>query len=215
VVHHGLATRLYRPGAGDGGYVAFLGRLSREKGAHIAIDVAADLGLPLRIGGPYWPGIPEQDEYFHEHIRPRLERAGRDLEWLGELGHDAKMRLLGGASATLMPIEWEEPFGLVMIESMLAGTPVVAFARGAAPEIVDDGVTGFLVKDAAEMRARLPEAQRLDRRACRARALERWSAERMTRDYEDVYRGLASRDEAGDPAGAWRVRPGTARTDAA
>lgn len=217
VIHHGLETRLYRPGTGKGGYVGFLGRLSREKGAHIAIDVAAALGIPLRIGGPHWRDIPEQDEYFHAEIRPRLERGGPGLEWLGELGHDAKMELLGGASATLMPIEWEEPFGLVMIESMLAGTPVVAFARGSAPEVIEDGVTGFLVEDAAEMCARLPEAQRLNRQACRARALERWSAERMTREYEDVYHGLISRDgDTVDPdGGAWGRRPGTARTDGA
>ncbi|HTE53416.1 MAG TPA: glycosyltransferase family 4 protein [Kofleriaceae bacterium] len=195
VIHHGLATRLYPEGAGTGGYAAFLGRLAPEKGAHIAIDVAREAGIPLRIGGPYWAGIPELDQYFHAEIRPRLERAGSELEWLGELGHDGKVALLRGARATLMPIEWEEPFGLVMIESMLVGTPVIVFGRGSAPEIVDEGVTGFVVRDADEMRARLADVHKIDRAACRARARARWSSERMTTDYQELYRRVIGIDQ--------------------
>jgi len=191
VIHHGLATRLYPAGLGDGDHVAFLGRFSPEKAPHLAIEAARAAGVRLRLGGPRQPALPGCDRYFDEVLGPSMERAGRDVEWLGELDHDRKLELLGGARVMLMPLEWEEPFGLVMIESMLVGTPVVAFARGAAPEIVDPGTTGFLVRDAAEMARRIPDAMRLDRTAVRERALARWSADRMASEYEDLYGQIA------------------------
>lgn len=193
VIHHGLATRLYPAGTGDGGYAAFLGRFAPEKAPHLAIDAARAAGVPLRLGGPYWPTIPQYSHYYHGFMEQRLQQSG--VEWLGELDHEGKLALLRGASAMLMPLEWEEPFGLVMIESMLVGTPVIATARGAAPEIIEEGVTGFLVQSTEEMTARLAEVWRIDRAACRARAQERWSAERMAYDYLRLYRRIC----AGEP----------------
>jgi glycosyltransferase involved in cell wall biosynthesis len=191
VIHHGLATRLYPAGAGDGDHVAFLGRLSPEKAAHLAIEAALAAGVRLRIGGPRRPTPHGSDPYFDKVLGPSIERAGGDVEWLGELDHGRKLELLHGARALLVPLEWEEPFGLVMIEAMLVGTPVISFARGSAPEIVEPGLTGFLVRDAAGMASAIPEAMRLDRSACRARALERWSADRMAAEYERLYQMIA------------------------
>ena len=191
IIHHGLATRMYPAGAGDGNHVAFLGRLSPEKGAHLAIEAARAAGVRLCIGGPKRPSPHGQDLYFDQVLGPAIERAGREVEWLGELDHARKVELLHGASALLVPLEWEEPFGLVMIEAMLVGTPVIAFARGSAPEIVEPGLTGLLVSNVAEMTAAIPKAAQLDRNACRARAVERWSADRMAADYERLYQMIA------------------------
>jgi glycosyltransferase involved in cell wall biosynthesis len=185
VVHHGLDVDCYDAGRGAGGWLAFVGRLAPEKGPDIAIDVATAVGVPLRMGGkPHWA----DGAFFDRAIRPRLERAARGfVRWEGEVTFEPKLEILRGARATLFPIGWDEPFGLVMIESMLVGTPVVAFARGAAPEIVDDGVTGFLVRDCDEMIDRVRRIGTIDRARCRARARERYDAMRMARDYERVY----------------------------
>jgi glycosyltransferase involved in cell wall biosynthesis len=189
VVHHGLDVSRYPFGAG-GDDVAFLGRLAAEKGPHLAIDAARLAGRRIRLGGkPHW----NDHEYCEQEIERRAA-VGEDVELLGELGHDAKCELLSSSAATLCPLQWEEPFGLVMIESMLCGTPVVAFARGAAPELIDPGVTGFLARDPHDM-ARLlrEEIPRFDRRACRARATLRFNRERMVRDYLTIYQRLAHR----------------------
>jgi glycosyltransferase involved in cell wall biosynthesis len=184
VVHHGLDVDRYDIGHGAAGWLAFVGRLAPEKGPHIAIDVATRLGLPLRMGGkPHW----ENGDFFEQSIKPRLAGAHGLVQWEGEVAFEPKLAMLRGARATLFPIAWEEPFGLVMIESMLVGTPVVAFTRGAAPEVVDDGVTGFLVKDREEMVDRVRRIGEIDRVRCRARARERFNATRMARDYERVY----------------------------
>jgi glycosyltransferase involved in cell wall biosynthesis len=189
VVHHGLDASLYAPGDGDGGYCAFLGRLAAEKAPHVAIDAALAARVPLRLAGaPHWPDRP----YFDAEIAPRLSAAGGAVAWVGEVTHGPKVELLRGARALLFPIQWEEPFGLVMIESMLVGTPVIAFARGAAPEVIEDGVTGFIVRDAAEMAFRLRHLDGFDRSRCRARAAERWTSLRMARDYERIYERVAS-----------------------
>ena len=195
VIHHGLSIRMYPAGRGAGGYAAFLGRLAPEKAPHVAIDAAAAAGVPLRLAGPSWGEIPGHAAYFQESVKPRLERSGSGVTWVGEVDHPGKVALVGDARALLVPLEWEEPFGLVMIEAMLVGTPVIAFARGSAPEIIDEGVTGFLVHDAGEMAARLAEVDRIDRRACRKRALERWNADRMAEDYERLYRRVAGHEE--------------------
>jgi glycosyltransferase involved in cell wall biosynthesis len=190
VVHHGLDPRLYDEGKGDGGFCLFLGRLAREKGPHHAIDAARIARVPLKIAGkPHW----KDESYFDREVRPRLADA-RDVQWVGEVSHAPKVELLRGARALLFPIEWEEPFGLVMIEAMLVGTPVIAFARGSVPEVIDEGVTGFVVRDVDEMAARLRSIDGFDRASCRARAAERWSATRMAEQYVDVYqRAIRSR----------------------
>lgn len=164
-------------------YVCFLGRFAPIKGVDIAIDAARRAGVPIRLGGRPHPG--EGEEYHAREIVPRL--AGPDVEWLGEARDDVKQRLLGRARATLFPIRWEEPFGLVMLESMLCGTPVIAFPRGAAREVVDEGVTGILVDDVEQMAAAIGRVATLDRAACRARAVERFGSARMVREYVEVY----------------------------
>lgn len=210
VVYHGLDVDLYPRGDGGGGWLAFVGRFAPEKGPHIAIDVAVGAGMPLRMGGqPHWVN----EEFMAREVKPRLERARERVRCLGEVAFEPKVSLLAGARATLFPVQWEEPFGLVMIESMLVGTPVVALARGAAPEVIDEGVTGFLARDEAEMRARLADAVRIDRDACWRRARERFSSARMARDYERIYERVArKRVTRGEPWRTMRSLPTDAPT---
>jgi glycosyltransferase involved in cell wall biosynthesis len=189
VVHHGLDPTLYDFGPGDGGYCAFLGRLAPEKGPHLAIDAARLAGVPLRIGGvPHWVNA----QFFDDEIEPRVDAAGKLVDYVGAVSHGPKVELLRNAKALLFPIQWDEPFGLVMIEAMLVGTPVLAFRRGSAPEVVEDGVTGFVVDDVREMADKLRGIDGFDRAACRRRAEERWSSVRMARDYERVYADLVA-----------------------
>jgi glycosyltransferase involved in cell wall biosynthesis len=190
VILHGLDPDPYEPGAGDQGFVAFLGRFAEEKGPHSAIDAARRARVPLRMGGGVHP--PDR-EYFDRDVKPRLADPRGGVEWLGELSFVPKVALLRGARALLFPIDWEEPFGLVMIESMLVGTPVIGFARGSVPEVIDQGVTGFIVRDEVEMAARIGDLDGFDRRRCRERARERWSSLRMARDYEALYERLLQR----------------------
>ena len=190
VVHHGLDATRYPAGDAGGGYAAFVGRLAREKGPHVAIDAALAANVPLKIGGQ--PHVVDR-EYFNEFVAPRLRAAGARVEWLGEVAHSEKVSLLQGASAVLFPVDWEEPFGLVMIESMLVGTPVIAFDRGSVAEVVEEGVTGFIVNDARAMATRLRQVASFDRARCRARAEERWSSMRMAREYVGIYEEVASR----------------------
>ena len=147
-VHHGLDPVRYPLSDGGAGHAAFLGRFSACKGLHDAIDAARAAGIPLRAAGR--PHAPDGD-YFREQVQPRL--AGPGVALLGEADHAAKLALLGGARALLFPIAWEEPFGLVMVEAMLCGAPVIAYPRGAAPELIDEGVTGFVVETVREMAA--------------------------------------------------------------
>ena len=160
-----------------GEYLLFLGRLSPDKGAHRAIEIAHEAGLPLKIAGK-----------MREHARAGvLRRAGArrilgdDIEYLGETSHATKVDLLQNARATLFPIDWEEPFGLVMIESMACGTPVIATRRGAVPEVVEHGRSGIIVDDYREMVAAIAEADKIEPLECRRSAEEHFSAERMVR----------------------------------
>ena len=181
VVHHGLDPEHYRFGAGDGGYCAFLGRFAREKGPHHAIDAARMGGVPIRLGGaPHW----RDANYYDRELSWRLRTRG--VVHLGEIGGAQKRELLAGAKAVLFPIAWEEPFGLVMIEAMLSGTPVLAFARGSVPEVVEDGVTGWVCRDVDEMAARLLAIDEFDRVACWRCVFERWIMSRMTRTVSTV-----------------------------
>lgn len=188
VIHHGIDPERYAVGPGSGGYAFFIGRFSPEKGAHDAIEIARRARVPLRIAAKMRE--PDEVAYFHEHIEPHL---GPDVEFLGEIGPEERGRQLAGAVALLNPITWAEPFGLVMIEAMAAGTPVISYRSGAAPEIVTHGTTGFLCDDVDDAVDALREVTALDRAACRAEVEDRFSAGRMTRDYVSLYRGVAGR----------------------
>lgn len=168
-----------------GDYLLFLGRLSEDKGAHRAIEVAKQAELPLKIAGKMRE--PLEKEYFETHVRPNL---GWGIEYLGEVSHEEKIDLLQHARVTLFPIAWEEPFGLVMIESMACGTPVVATRRGAVPEVIDHGRSGLIVSGPDEMVAAIGDADELDPLECRRYVEERFSAERMVADYVAAYEGL-------------------------
>jgi len=165
-----------------GDYLVFIGRMSPDKGAHRAIRVAKDAGLPLKMAGKM--NEPPEKEYFETQVRPAL---GWGIEYLGEVTHAEKVELLQNARATLFPIEWEEPFGLVMIESMACGTPVIATRWGAVPEVIEHGLSGIIVEDSSEMAAALEEADRLDPLECRRYVEERFSAARMVADYLAAY----------------------------
>ena len=180
-----LALDSYPFGGERGGYLLHLGRLSPDKGAHRAIEVARAAGLPIKLAGKRRERA--EREYFDEKVAPLL---GEDAEYVGELSHDAKVELLQNARATLFPIDWEEPFGLVMIESMACGTPVIATRRGAVPEVVEQGRGGIIVDDYREMADAIAEADRLDPAECRRSVEERFSPERMVGRYVDVYRAV-------------------------
>jgi glycosyltransferase involved in cell wall biosynthesis len=181
-VYHGLPTSLYPVGRGNGGYLAFIGRICPEKGLERAIDIAGRAGMPLRIAAK----VDRVDlKYYKTKIKPLLK--GRGIEFIGEIGDSEKGAFLGDAAALLFPVNWPEPFGLAMIEAMANGTPVIGFRRGSVPEIIDEGVTGFVVETADAALAVLPRALELDRRAVRRRFEERFSVERMARDYVALY----------------------------
>ena len=188
-VLHGIPPHLYTPiFTPRGGYVAFLGRISPEKRPDRAIRIAQSLGVPLKIVAK----VDRVDQaYFREQIEPMLQRPG--VEFIGEINERAKAKFLGEARALLFPVDWPEPFGIVMIEAMACGTPVLAFRRGSVPEIVDDGVTGQIVDTEEEAVIKLPRVLSLDRRAVRRRFEERFSATRMAKDYIQVYRSLLRR----------------------
>ncbi len=170
-----------------GEYLLYLGRLSPDKGAHRAIEVAREAGIPIKLAGKKREHA--EQEYFDTMVRPLL---GDDAEYLGETSHGFKVDLLQNARATLFPIDWEEPFGLVMIESMACGTPVIATRRGAVPEVVDHGRSGIIVDDYRDMVAAIADADRLDPVECRRAAEEHYSVERMVADYVAVYAAMLS-----------------------
>ena len=181
-IPNALDFELYpcQPHRGD--YLLFLGRMNHEKGAHRAVAVAIELGLPLKLAGK--TREPREKEYFAEFVEPHL---GDRIEYLGEVNHGTKVELLQNARATLFPIEWEEPFGLVMIESMACGTPVIATRHGAVPEVIEDGRSGVIVDHWREIPAALERADAIDPVECRRYAEERFAPERMVADYEDAY----------------------------
>ena len=184
-VHHGLPPGSLAPGDGSGGYLAFLGRVSPEKGLDRAIRIARRAGLPLRIAAK----IEKLDQpYYETVIRPMLDEPG--IEFVGEIRQAEKAGFLGNAVALLFPIAWPEPFGLVQIEAMACGTPVVAFRHGSVPEIVEPGVTGAIVDDEDAAVDAIAAVVALDRGRIRSRFEERFSAERMARDYVSLYESL-------------------------
>ena len=192
VIHHGIDVGAIPVGAGNGGYVLFLGRISPDKGVHRAIAVARAARKRLVIAAKMWQ--PEERRYFTDVVQPLI---GTDVEYVGEVDAPRKFELLAGAEALVNPIGWPEPFGLVMIEALATGTPVVTFAQGAAPEIVDDGRTGFLCTDDADMVTKLGMVGDLDRAECRRDAEERFSTHRMIARHVALYRRvLAERRRA-------------------
>ena len=191
-VHHGLPSDLHVGNEVPGKYLAFLGRISPEKRVDRAIEIAKLAELPLRIAAKV---DPADEKYFDQEIRDLL--SGPHIEFLGEIGEEDKTEFLGNASALLFPIDWPEPFGLVMIEAMACGTPVIAFRGGSVAEIIDDGVTGFIVdsvEEAVEAVRRIPS---IDRKGVRGRFEERFSARRMCEQYLEAYeRGISEKKHA-------------------
>jgi glycosyltransferase involved in cell wall biosynthesis len=195
-VHHGMPADLYRFSPNSGGYLAFLGRMSPEKRPDRAIAIAKRLGMPLKMAAK----VDSADAaYFHERIRPLLNDPL--IEFVGEIGDAQKSEFLGGAAALLFPIDWPEPFGLVMIEAMACGTPVIAWRCGSTPEIIEPGVTGFLVETDAEADQAVLRATALDRAAIRRRFELRFSAQAMARRYVDLYQRTTGRGKTMGPRG--------------
>jgi glycosyltransferase involved in cell wall biosynthesis len=188
-IPNAIDTSRFVPGAGTReDYLLFLGRMCPEKGAHRAIEVAQASGRRLLLAAKCRE--PAEQRYFREHVEPHL---GDGIEWLGEASLDEKIVLLQRAAATVVPIEWEEPFGLVMIESGACGTPVLATRRGAVPEVVVDGVTGIVVDDHREMPGVLERALELDPQEIRAETLRRFDLDHMVSAYLRTYEALAPR----------------------
>jgi glycosyltransferase involved in cell wall biosynthesis len=184
-IHHGIPPDLHRPSFEQGSYLAFLGRISPEKRPDRAIRIARATGIPLKIAAK----VDKVDEdYFRNDILPLIDGPG--VEFIGEINEREKTKFLGEAAALLFPVDWPEPFGLVMIEAMACGTPVLAFRCGSVPEIIEDGVTGKVVDSEDEAVAALPEILSYDRRAVRQRFEDRFTSTRMAQDYVGTYRRL-------------------------
>jgi glycosyltransferase involved in cell wall biosynthesis len=188
VIHHGVPVDDYPMGSGRGGYAVFLGRMHPDKGVDTACHVARTSGVPLRIAAKMRE--PAEKEWFASVVKPLLTDS---IEYVGELGPADKLALLADARCLLNPIAWPEPFGMVMIESLACGTPVVVTPCGAASEIVVDGVTGFLRETEAGLTYGVQNASALDRRACRAAVVERFSAERFVADHVACYEQTIAR----------------------
>lgn len=189
-IHHGLPEQLLTPKPVTPTYLAFLGRIAPEKALDRAIRIAVRCDLPLKIAAKV---DPVDRDYFETEIRPLLSLPG--IEYIGEISDREKSDFLSGAIGLLLPIDWPEPFGLVMIEAMACGTPVIAFNAGSVPEVVEPGLTGYIVSDEDAAVAAVEHLPRLSRARVRARFEERFTARRMANDYLDVYREMM-RDEA-------------------
>jgi glycosyltransferase involved in cell wall biosynthesis len=184
-VYHGLPTDGLQPGNGSGKYLAFLGRICPEKRVDRAIQIALQVGMPLKIAAK----VDRVDrEYYECEIKPLLNNS--NIEYLGEIAEDQKADFLGQAYASVFPIDWPEPFGLSMIESMACGTPVIAFRCGSVPEVISPGVSGLIVSDMSEAVDAVQKVSTLSRAACRHEFEMRFTASRMARDYVKLYENL-------------------------
>jgi len=191
-VLHGLPKDLLQQGPGDGGYLAFLGRISPEKAPDAAIRIAARAGMKIKMAAK----IDKVDEaYYKATVEPLLPQG--DIEFIGEIGEHQKSEFLGHAAALVFPIAWREPFGLVMIEAMACGTPVIAFNNGSVPEVLEDGLTGFIVENEDEAVAAVAKIGTLDRGRIRAEFDRRFTAHHMAQNYVDLYERLAQAKRSG------------------
>jgi glycosyltransferase involved in cell wall biosynthesis len=191
-VYHGLPDGLLREGRGEGGYLAFLGRICADKGILPAIEIARRAGLTLKVAAKV---DPADQRYFDEQVKPVMDQS-QHVEFVGEIDDSRKQDFLGQAQGLLFPICWPEPFGLVMIESMACGTPVIALNCGAVSEILEDGLTGFVVENVDQAVAAVGKLGRLFRPSIRSRFEERFSARAMAREYVGIYEKLLTTDEA-------------------
>ncbi|MBD2775876.1 glycosyltransferase family 4 protein [Iningainema tapete] len=184
-VYNGIDTNAYSfyPNPIQPAYLAFVGRISPEKGPTQAIKIAQATGLPLKMAGKI--DVVDKD-FYREKVEPLID--GEQIQYLGEVSHEEKVKLLGEATITLFPITWREPFGLVMIESMATGTPVVGMALGSVPEVITHGKTGMVCHSLEKMVEAIPEAMKLDRQTCREYVVNRFSVESMTSEYERAYK---------------------------
>ncbi|HEY4033243.1 MAG TPA: glycosyltransferase family 4 protein [Ktedonobacteraceae bacterium] len=194
VVPHGLPMDVFKPMAEQPeNFLAWLGRFSPDKGAHIAIQAAKDANMSLVLAGIIDDQIPEQVTYFEEMVKPHIDE--KQISYIGPVNEEQKIDLLSRAKGFLNPIEWEEPFGMVMIEAMSVGCPVISFTRGAVPEVVADGISGFLVQDVQEMVQSVARLDELDRQKVRAYATKKFSVHAMARNYLKIYQKVIASDQ--------------------
>lgn len=201
-IHHGLPRNLYSFHAESEGYLAFLGRIAPEKRPDHAIQLAKRAGLPLRIAAKV---DPADREYYRSEIEPMLDHPL--IEFIGEISDQEKNEFVGNALALVCPYDWPEPFGLVLIEALACGTPVLAYRRGSIPEIIEDGVTGFVCESLPEMVESIGRIKTIDRRQCRAAFEERFTAARMAHDYITLYERVL--DAYAVPAGPKTINNGS------
>jgi glycosyltransferase involved in cell wall biosynthesis len=188
-VYNGLDMEHYPFSEEDDGYLLFVGRISMEKGPHYAIQVAQELNIPLIMAAK----MDSVDQaYFKEYIEPKLKDSL--ITWVGEVDEEERNRLMSKAKALLHPVTFREPFGLVMIEAMACGCPVIGFNKGSIPEVIRNGKTGFVVEDADEMLEAVERIDEVDRAYCRDYALDRFGGERMAKQYETLYREIIDRE---------------------
>jgi glycosyltransferase involved in cell wall biosynthesis len=195
-VYNGLPMEHYPFGAKSKGYLLFVGRIDPEKGVHHVMDAAIKLNKKLIIAAKLDDSVSHLKRYYEEEVEPRLKEHPKLLNWIGEVDETERNELMAGALCLLHAVTWPEPFGLTLIEAMACGAPVVAFALGSIPELVQDGVTGYVVQDVDEMVQAVRKLGRIDRAACRAHALKNFSARRMADGYEEVYRRAVGMNSA-------------------
>lgn len=188
LIYNGIPLDDWNMSSG-GNYLAFLGYISSDKGAAEAIQSVLSTGERLKIAGPIRDDDPLAKKYFEERVKPYLNDK---IEYIGPLNYEEKVRFLSGAKATLMPIQWDEPFGMVAIESMASGTPVIAWNRAAMPEIIEDGISGYLVNSIEEMTEKIKSIDKLKRSDARKRVEENFTIEQMAKKYVALYEGLVN-----------------------
>jgi glycosyltransferase involved in cell wall biosynthesis len=188
VIHHGIPIKNVMPSIHPANFFVWLGRMVPEKGAHLAIEAAKKAGVPLVLAGIVDQHVPQARRYFHEEIEPQID--GQQIKYIGPVGLQDKIDLLSRARGMLNPIQWEEPFGMVMVEAMATGCPVIAFRRGAAKEIITSDRVGFLVNDVTEMVDRIHRIDEIDRKAVRLYTEEHFSSYAMVKSYTKAYKRI-------------------------